>query len=84
MIVFLISWNQYTYIVYVIYVKSKKISSRNFQGRIQEIMKKDNRDENWEEEKLFNCGRGDSKIGQIFISWAQEYEFDPRTRVKRS
>lgn len=50
------------YIVYVIYVKSKKISSRNFQGRIQEIMKKDNRDENWEEEKLFNCGRETAKL----------------------
>lgn len=50
------------YIVYVIYVKSKKISSRNFQGRIQEIMKKDNRDENWEEEELFNCGREIAKL----------------------
>lgn len=72
------------YIVYMIYVKSKKILSRNFQDRIQEIMKKDNRDENWEEEKLFNCGQGDSKIGQIFTSQAQEYEFDPETQVKRS
>lgn len=62
------------HIVNVIYVKSKKISSRNFQDRIQEIMKKDNRDENWEEEKLFNCGRRDSKIGQIFTSQARAQE----------